>query len=71
MTTHYENIDSNNFAAYEYGLAVEQAEEEFAFTHYRDAVAHGEFMPSVAASVCFVAGYLGREFPEHDDRIYS
>ncbi len=64
-------IDSNNFAAYESGLATDDLERDAAFNHYRDAVARNEFTPGVAASVCFVAGYLGNDFPEHDSRIYS
>lgn len=63
--------DSNNFAAYESGLAIDEINPGAAFRHYRNAVTRGEFAPSVAASVCFVAGYLGNDFPDHDDRIYS
>lgn len=71
MTHQLENIDSNNFAAYESGLATDSLDRDAAFGCYRDAVSHNEFVPGVAASVCFVAGYLGNDFPEHDNRIYS
>jgi hypothetical protein len=64
-------IDSNNFAAYEAGLSIEDCNEDSAFAAYREAVSRNEFQPGVAASVCFVAGYLGRDFPSHDNRIYS
>lgn len=69
--THIDHIDSNCFAAYESGLAIDEISEDAAFTHYREAVSNNEFAPGVAASVCFVAGYLGNDFPEHDHRIYS
>ena len=42
-----------------------------AFDCYKKAVAMGRFEPSVSASVCFVAGYLGNDYPEHDDRVTS
>lgn len=40
-----------------------------AFPAYRAAVIAGAFDPSVSASVCFVAGFLGNEYPSHDDRV--
>lgn len=71
MTFQIENLNPNNFAAYEAGLAIPDCDENNAFTFYREAVRRNEFAPGIAASVCFVAGYLGNDFPEHDDRIYA
>ena len=65
------NIDSNCYAAYESGLAIDTCDPETLFNNYLQATFDGEFAPSVAASVCFAAGYMGRDFPEHDRRIYA
>jgi hypothetical protein len=72
MTYANQNIDSNYIAAYQSGLDITNGiNPDNAFSEYRAAVKRGEFKPARGASVCFVAGYLGRDFPEHDSRIYS
>jgi len=52
--------------------AIDQSEDRGkAYGCYRFAVKHNKFDPSVSASVCFVAGFLGNPYPKHDDRVTS
>lgn len=58
----------NNIKAYEAGAATTYTHPDDAFNHYRTAVKQKKFKPSITASVCFVAGYLGNDFPDHNQR---
>jgi len=48
---------------------METLDRDKAYPAYRQAVSENKFDPSISASVCFVAGFLGKSFPYHDDRV--
>ena len=72
MRNKFPDSSINNQAAYtkgiEYGTLTRQ-QKGSAFACYRHACAEGTIVASVSASVCFVAGYVGKGYPAHDDRV--
>jgi len=58
-------------AGHKYSESIGTMQREMAFTGYREACAANHFDPSISASVCFVAGYLGNGYPSHDNRVTS
>lgn len=70
--TGYKVRNHNNWAFNAGHAASERMEtldRDAAYPAYRQAVVENKFDPSVSASVCFVAGFLGKPFPKDDDRV--
>ncbi len=61
--------NQNAFAAGSAAGKVRNHDRDVAFTDYRTAVELEVITPSISASVCFVAGYLGKAYPSHDNRV--
>lgn len=66
---------NHNRAAYNSGVQfsweIDSQGRDYALGGYQACARAGDFTPSVSASVCFVAGYLGKRYPNHDDRVTS
>lgn len=67
------NIEKwNNTLAYESGESfrtlLKNPERDTALRCYNIAAKSGVFERGIPASVCFVAGYLGKPYPSHDER---
>jgi len=71
---HKKNLSHNHWAFNAGHAASEEMEtldRDAAYPAYRQAVVENKFEPSISASVCFVAGFLGKPFPKNDDRVTS
>lgn len=67
-------MTDNNQNAFAAGTGAGRAldhDRDSAFSQYRAACIDGVIEPSVSASVCFVAGYLGKAYPSQDERVTS
>ena len=68
----YLNANQNAFkAGRDYSKSIQSKKRGLAFYGYRTACGDNVIAPSISASVCFVAGYLGKTFPSHDNRVTS
>ena len=73
MRNQFPDSSINNQSAYrkgiEYGTLTRQQRSSALDCYTHAASSDGVFSASVSASICFVAGYLGKGYPAHDDRV--